>query len=355
MTARNLFNRVPFLERLLFTKHLATMVKAGIPIAEALATLVDQAKSPSFKTILTAVLKDIKNGQSLAKSFSKHPQAFDQFYISLVKIGEGSGKLEENLKFLSEQLAKDYATRQKIKGAMLYPTLIFSATIIMGGFIGLFILPQLVDFFTAFEIELPLTTKILLFVANLFKDYGIILVVSLLLLALLLYLAVQLPKIKFLWHTYTLKIPLFGQIISYGQLARFSRNLGTLLKSGVPVTKSLDTTANTLSNLKFRHDLLQVGQELSKGKKIGAILDKHSFPEFPPLVSKMISVGEKTGKLEDTLLYLSEFYEDEIDNISKNLTTILEPILLVGIGLIVGFVALAIISPIYELTGSIRR
>ncbi len=150
-------------------------------------------------------------------------------------------------------------------------------------------------------------------------------------------------------------MPFFGRLIASGQLARFSRNLGTLLQSGIPITKSLETTALTLSNLKFRQDLLQINQSLSKGKNIGSALEQPRFSEFPSLVAKMITVGEKTGKLEDTLIYLSEFYEDEIDNVSKNLTTILEPVLLVVIGLIVGFVALAIISPIYELTGSIRQ
>ena len=161
--------------------------------------------------------------------------------------------------------------------------------------------------------------------------------------------------IKPIWHKIQLKFPLFGNLILYGQLARFARNFGIMLKSGVPVNSALKTTANTLSNLQFKNDLLLVNQSLVKGKPIGGTLDEYKFSEFPPLVSKMISVGEKTGKLEQTLLYLGDFYEDEIDNISKNLTTILEPILLITIGLVVGFVALAIISPIYELTGSIRK
>lgn len=350
-----IFSRVSFLDKLLFTKHLATMIKAGIPITEALDTLVDQAKSKAFKKVLSAVLADVENGQSLAKSLGKYPKVFDQFYISLIEIGEESGTLEENFEFLAKQLAKDYALRKKIQSAMLYPGLVFSATFIMGGFIALFILPKLVDFFSAFEIELPISTKILLFVANTMKDYGLILAGGFLGISFLVYLIFQLPKVKPWWHKVILKLSVFGDLLAYSQLARFSRNLGTLLKSGVPVTKSLETTANTLSNLKFKKDLIEIAQILSKGKNIGDALEQKKFSEFPPLVAKMITVGEKTGKLEKTLLYLGDFYEEEIDNISKNLTTILEPILLITIGLVVGFVALAIISPIYELTGSIRR
>jgi len=232
---------------------------------------------------------------------------------------------------------------------------VFIAAIIMGGFISLAVLPKLVDFFSAFEIELPTSTKILLFIANFMKAYGLLFFIGLFIFFFLLGLFLNSKPIKPWWHKVLLKMPLFGNLIRSGQLARFSRNMGTLLQSGVPITKALDTTAATLDNLTFKNHLAIVSDTLSKGKHIGVALEQHKFTEFPPLVSKMITVGEKTGKLEDTLIYLSEFFEDEIDTLSKNLTTILEPILLVVIGLTVAFVALAIISPIYELTGSIRR
>lgn len=350
-----LFSRVKFLEKLLFTKHLATMVKAGIPIDEALATLVDHTKSIRFREVLVSVLKDVENGQSLAKSFLRYPKIFDHFYVSLIGVGEESGTLEENLDFLAKQLAKDLALRKKVQGAMLYPGVVFAAATIMGGFISLFILPKLVDFFEAFEIELPLTTRILLFVANTMKDYGVLIFSGFFLGLLLIYGVLHLPQVKPWWHRVMLKLPLFGGLLAYAQLARFSRNLGILLTSGVPVQKSLEVTAETLSNLKFKTDLLAVTSELTRGKDIGDALDVAKYREYPLLVSKMISVGEKTGKLDETLVYLGDFYEDEIDNISKNLTTVLEPILLLSIGLVVGFLALAIISPIYELTGTIRK
>ena len=337
-----ILSRVSHLDRLLFTKHLATMIKAGIPIAEALASLVDQTKSPAFKKVLSVVLADIQNGQALAKSLGKHPKAFDQFYLSLIQIGEEAGTLEQNLEFLAKQLSKDYTLRKKIQGAMLYPGLVFGTTAIMGGFISLFVLPKLVDFFEAFEIELPLATKILLFAANTMKDYGILIFAGLALLWFLGYLLVHSRKIKPWWHRLILRFPLFGPLLAYGQLAHFSRNLGTLLKSGVPVTRSLEVTAQTLNNLAFQNGLLFVQQEVQKGKAMGDTLTsgKKQLVVFPVLVAKMIGVGEKTGKLEETLLYLADFYEDDIDNITKNLTTILEPVLLVVIGLVVGFVAL---------------
>lgn len=350
----SILNRVSFQDKLLFTKHLDTMIKAGIPIDEALETLVDQAKSPVFNKILSKVLSDVENGQSLSKSLEKHPKVFDQFFISLIQVGEESGTLEENLSFLSKQLAKDYRLRSKVRGAMFYPALVFSAAIILGGFISFFILPKLVDFFQSFDIELPLTTRLLLIISNIMKNYGLYILIGLIVGAILFRIIIRLSAIRPKWHALLLRLPLFGKMIVYGQLSRFARNFGTLIKSGVPITKSLNITASTLSNLKFRNDLASVEELLAKGKNIGETLKSKNYFEYPPIVSRMIAIGEKTGKLDETLLYLGDFYEDEVDDLSKNMSTVLEPFLLVAIALVVGFVALAIISPIYELTGSIR-
>ena len=346
--------RVGLQERLLFTKHLATMMKAGISITEALETLVDQSKNAYFRKVLAQVLEDVKNGKNLADSFRKHPKVFDQFYVSLIEVGESSGTLGENLDFLAKQLGKDYSLRKKVQGAMTYPAIVLFATVIMGSFISFYILPQLVDFFKSFDIELPLTTRILIFFAEMMKNYGSLIAVGIVIFVVLFRIVSQLPKVKPLWHAALLKTPVMGKLIAYGQLARFTRNLGTLITSGVPITKSLEVTANTLSNLRFRGDVLTLSKSLTKGKNIGESMRK-GYSEFPPLVGRMISVGEKTGKLDETLLYLGDFFEDEVDDISRNLSTILEPALLIVIGLVVGFVALSIISPIYQLTGSIRR
>ncbi len=350
----NIFKRISNQEKLLLTKHLAVMMKAGISITEALETLVDQSRNAYFRKVLSQVLEDVKNGKNLADSFKKFPRVFDQFYISLIEVGESSGTLGENLDFLAKQLGKDYSLRKKIQGAMTYPAIVLFTTVIMGGFISFYILPKLVDFFKSFDIELPLTTKILIFFAELMKNYGLLIGVGIVIFAVCFRIVSQLPKIKPVWHAVLLKIPLMGKLIAYGQLARFSRNLGTLITSGVPITKSLEITANTLSNLRFKNDVLTLSKSLTKGKNIGETMRK-GYSEFPPLVSRMIGIGEKTGKLDETLLYLGDFFEDEVDDISQNLATILEPILLIVIGLVVGFVALSIISPIYQLTGSIGR
>ena len=350
-----LFPRVSYVDRLLFTKHMAIMIKSGISLLDAIDTLREQTKTKAFQRILSQIFTDIKNGQALAISLKKFPDVFDQFYISLIEIGETSGTLEQNLEFLSAQLTKDFQLRKKIQGALMYPGLVLSATVIMGGFIAFFILPKLVDFFSSFQVTLPLSTQILLWVAQAVKSYGIVMVIGLIVAFFAGIALVQIPTIRFLWHTIILKIPVFGELLEFQELARFSRNFGVLLKSGIPSTKGLDITANTLSNVLFQKDVRIIAEKLSGGNSIGGTMKKENFQEFPGIVVKMISVGEKTGKLEDVLLYLGDYYEDEIDNISKNLATLLEPFLLVTIGLVVGFVALSIISPIYELTGSIQK
>lgn len=347
--------KIPFQEKILFTKHLSTMYKAGIPLPEIIQTLITQTKQESFKKVLKSVILQIENGQSLSKALSYFPGIFDQFFISLIQISEESGTLEGNLDFLATQLGKDYSLKKKVKAALLYPMIILSAMLILGTFLSIFILPKLVDFFESFDIELPITTKILLFLAKLMQSHGILIFAILILLLIAFRFLINLPKIKYYWHIFLIKAPIIGVLITYSQVARFARNFGTLVKSGVPIVRSLEVTSDTLSNLKFKNDLSEIGKTLSKGKSIGVSMEDKKYWEYPPIVSKMISVGERSGKLDEVLLYLSEFYDDEIDDLSKNLATVLEPILLVIMGIAVGFVALSIITPIYELTGSIRK
>jgi type IV pilus assembly protein PilC len=350
-----LFVHVSGQELLFFTKHLSTMIKAGIPLEEALQILYEQADSSSLRYVVKDVHAQVLNGQKLSEALAHHPRVFDALYCQLIAVSETAGTLEENLSFLAHQLSKSQTLQKKITGALLYPAIVFMATFGMGGFISFYILPQLVGFFESFETTLPLSTQLLLSFANLMKNHGIALLLGGLTMVVLAQLAVRTRPIKPYWHALALRLPIFGKLLRYSQLARFSRNLGMLLASGVPITKSLETTAGTLSNWGYQHHLIEATARLQKGTQIGVILSEKNTYEYPRLVSRMITVGEHTGKLDETLLYLADFYEEEIDTLSKNLSTILEPLLLLTVGIIVGFVAIAIISPIYELTGSLRR
>ena len=346
---------ISYQDKLFFTKHLSIMTASGIPLAESLDTLEEQAKSGKFKKIIKSLAREVENGQSLEKALAKHKKVFGEFYISLIKVGESSGTLDKTLEFLAGQMSKDFALRKKVQAALFYPAIIFSAALIMGSFIAFFILPKLVEFFEAFDIELPLATRILLGVAYAFQNYGIVIAAASVLTIFLFVTFTRNRATKPIWHALLLSAPLIGNFTRYVQLARVTRNLGTLITSGIPLAEAVKTTAETMTNISYKKDMMRIKKELEDGKSISEALSAKRYKNFPPVAVKMIGVGERTGKLDETLLYLSDFFEEEIDNISKNLSTVIEPILLIAIGLGVGVVALAIISPIYELTGSIRR
>jgi len=328
------------------------MIKAGVPMDEALTTVADQASSDLAK-LLKKIKTDVDNGTSLGEAFGKYPKVFDRLFISLIKAGEVSGTLDENLSFLAEQMGKNFALKRKVQGALIYPILVLSATFVMGIGISWFVLPKLIDMFSSFEITLPLSTRILMGVAYFMRDYGVIFVPSLVGLIFAIAALLRVKKVKRVWDKQILKVPFLGKVIVYGQMGEFSRNMGTLLKSGLPVTEAFTVTINTLTNLKFVDDLKEVREEVQEGQSIATVMNKKKYPEFGKLATRMIGVGEKSGNLEEMLIYLSVYYEEEIDNASKNLTTLLEPVLLLVIGLVVGFVAMAIISPIYTMVGSV--
>ena len=349
-----LFSKVTFSDKLLFTKHLATMIKAGVPLAEALEALQEQNKNSALGKVIVNLLSSVRSGNSLAESLSKHPKVFDQFYINMVAVGEKSGSLADNLKFLSIQLNKDFNTRKKVRGAMLYPSIILVASLMVGGFIAFFVLPQLIEFFQTLDMALPLATRILLMIATGLRDNGLIIILIILAFFIFLSLLLKNPKVKLFWHKAQLNLPIFSKLIINAQLSRFSRNLGTLIESGTPTDEALKIVAETLSNFKFKKDLLTIESGFKKGDGLSLSMEKKGMKSFTPLVLRMVRVGEKTGSLEEVLFYLADYYDEEIDNFSKNLTTILEPMLLLFIGLVVAFIAMAIIGPIYQLTGSIQ-
>ena len=340
---------VSFLDKILFIKHLSLMIKAGLPLRESIATIQEQLKNKKFKRTLDDVLLSIDNGHSLADSLAIHPKIFDAFYINMIRVGEKSGSLEESFDRLAEQLEKNYELKKRITAAMAYPGIIFTAVIVLTSFISYFILPKITSIFKSFRAELPLATRILIGFSETIKTYGFHILVGFLFLSLFLFLLSKIKSIKYLFHKIALNFPLFGPIMKNINLVYFCRNLSTLLKSGVPLMSALDITQTTLSNLVYQREIKIIIGEVKKGKPISDYLMKKESL-FPLTLSRMISVGEKTGNLEGTLIYLADFYDMEINRVVKTLSTILEPILLLIAGVLVGFVAIAIISPIYGIT-----
>ncbi|OGM31171.1 hypothetical protein A2803_01705 [Candidatus Woesebacteria bacterium RIFCSPHIGHO2_01_FULL_44_21] len=350
-----IFKHISFLDKALFTKHLAVMTKSGIPLAESVDSLEEQAKNPTFKKILAKVSADIQNGQSLYKSMARHPRVFDTTYLSLVQIGEESGQLEKNLEYLAANLKKSYEFRKKVVSASLYPMIVLVMAVVVGFGISYFVLPKLIDLFESLDVELPLTTKILLFIANTMKDYGIFIMAGVLLSIILFRIFVNLPKVKIHWHRFLLGLPTIGSFMQSVQMTSMCRNIGVMLQSGLDISTTLETQKTATDNLVYKEYLASLQRGIEKGKSLKEQLESSKFHFVPSIATKMIAVGEKTGTLESAFSYLGDFFEDEVDNASKNLSSTLEPILLIGISLIVGFVALAVITPIYDFTSSIHK
>lgn len=331
------------------------MLKSGLTIVSCLETLVSQTRPSAFKRVLEDIQREVENGQTVTSALKKHPETFNQFIISVVEVGEQSGNLAANLEFLSQQLRKDYYLRQKIQGVMMYPVIVLSSTVLVSVFVSYFILPQILSFFSTFETELPLTTKILLFIATLMKYYGAYILIGFVIGLIVLRFVLSLKPVKLITHRFILSVPIIGPFLQNVILASVCRNLGVMLKSGIPITTSLETLYKSMDNLVFKNYLFKLQRSIIRGKSISKELTSNQYKFIPPIVMRMVGVGEKTGQMDNILLYLSDFFEDDVDNTSKNFASLIEPIMLFAIGIVVGFIALAIISPIYELTGSIGR
>jgi len=340
-------------EKMLFAEHLSLMIKGGIPLVDALDTLKTEARNRIFKKALDEILKRILEGESLSKAMGRHPKIFDKFYQNIVRIGEESGTLEENLNYLSLKLRKDYEMEKKVKGALIYPVIILVMTLVIALTVAFFILPKITNLFQLLEIELPLATKILISLVSFFQKYWLSIFFGIILIILIFRALLRLKSVKFYLDKASFSLPLFGQIFKNLNLSFFSRTFYTLLKSGVPLIETLEICAETLPNQVYKQNLTRVRTEVERGEKVSQGLK--IFPKtFPSVFSEMVLVGEKAGTLEESLLYLAEYHEKELDSTLKNLSGVIEPVLLILVGILVAFVAIAIIIPIYRFTGQLR-
>ena len=342
-------SRVSHLDKLLFVRHLKMLIKAGLPLREAVSEIRDQTQSRKFSRILDSVLSQLDNGQSLSNSLSLHPKVFDELFISLIEVGEASGTLEENLGYLADQLEKKHNLRTKIKGAMIYPIIVLVSTFGLVGILAVFILPKLLPLFRSFNTELPLPTKILLFFISAGESYGIYIFSLLVGLVFFLFFIYRFKPVKKFFHRMILKLPIFGKMTREVNLAYFSRTLAILIKSGVPIVEAFEITSRSLSNVIYQEEVKKVIPTIKQGGQIAGYF-KENPKFFPSVFSRMISIGEKTGNIDEALSYLADFYERNIDEATKNISSTIEPALLVIMGLMIAFIAISIIMPIYEMT-----
>ena len=343
--------RVSLLDRVIFARHLSIMLRAGLSLVEALDVLLDQAQSTKMQKIVKDIRKHVINGETLATSLNRFPGVFSGIFIGMVKVGEASGTLERNLEYIASQLERDYDLRRRVRAAMMYPIIVLSATLILGVVLSVFILPKLVRMFESFRMELPTITKAFLDLANFLVEYGWYVLGGLVVLIIFSSFIFRTPAAKPVLHKLTLQIPILKRLSKGLNLARMTRALSILLKSGVPITESIDITSRVVNNICFQRELQSSLKALQQGRTFASALTDERY--VPKMANRMINVGEKSGHLEESLAYLASFHEEEVNNITKNLSNIIEPILLIVIGIVLGLLAVAIISPIYQFTGSL--
>lgn len=349
-----LFLRITVRDRLLFSKHLAVMIDAGIPLREALDAMREQASSNAMKFVLAEAIADLSDGQVLAFTLTKFPKLFDSFFSNIISVGESSGTLPNSLRYLAIQLEKSMDLESKVKTALVYPVIVFVGALGVGSYLAFFMLPQLLPLFTSLDIKLPFTTRLLLAITTAVVHYWFWVIGLAVVLGFLLIFLWYLKPVRFAIHRAIIRIPVFGSLTKNVQTTQFSRILGTLLTSGVKVVPALRITANSLTNLAYQFELKRIADLVERGESIGSQL-KNRQHLFTKTTTSMIGVGERTGKLSESLIALADFTDREVDATTKNLSALIEPFVLILVGIIVGFVALSIITPIYQLTQGLSR
>jgi len=346
------FSRVPSSELLFFVQHLGIMLKAGVSILTALQTLAKQAENKKFVKILNETSASVEKGKSLTESLKLNQDIFGELFVNMVEAGELSGKLESVLAQLFIQMKKQHELVSKVKGALTYPLVVMFA---MGG-IGIFmmvaVVPKITSMLKDFNTQLPIATRILLAVSDFLTQHGILSITIIGSLIFSIYKILRTKKGKFYFQAILLKAPIFSPIIKKINLAKFSRNISSLMKTDIMIIKTFQITANVLGNLHYRAAIEEIAEKIKKGTAINEVIA--GYPKlFPPLVIQMVAIGEQTGELDNILEQLAEFYEEEIDQVMENLPSIIEPLLILILGSAVGGMAVAIIAPMYSITSNV--
>lgn len=341
-------------DKVVFTKCLGTMLQVGITITEAFEILAHQTKKSGLKRMYEDIIEMIRSGQSLANCLKKYNNIFSDLFINMIETGEESGNLEKVLHRLAIQLEKEYEIRKKVISAFIYPAVIIVITIMMSVGIVAFIMPKITKIFEKFDMPLPLPTRMLIGISKFLTEKPLLaILIALSIIAFFIFVP-RIKAIKPFWHMLMLKLPIFGNILVSANVARFARTINSLLQAGVPITEGFKLTANMLDNIVYKIAIDEACEKIEQGANIGESLEKEE-KLFPQLATRMLYIGEKTGSLELTTRHIAKLYEKEVEDKTRNLSVLLEPILLVFMAVMVGGIALSIILPIYQLPNLLNK
>ncbi|MEW6007236.1 MAG: type II secretion system inner membrane protein GspF [bacterium] len=349
----NILDKPGLGDRVIFSRQLSTLINAGIPVVQCLNILVEQVKKKSFQKILTDVRRDIEGGEFISSALAKYPSCFDRLYVSMVKSGEVGGVLDEVLERIATYLENIAELRRKVIGAMVYPAMILFVAIAVVTFLLVFVIPKFKEVFQMFGEKLPKPTQILINISDFLVHWiWLVFLIIFVIVTVVNIIVNRSAKARLQWHRIILKIPLFGDLFRKIAIARFTRTLGTLVRSGVPILEALDIVAQTSGNRVIELAILDARNAIKEGERISDPLKRSGV--FPPMVVQMISVGEETGALDAMLFKAADYYDREVDATVAALSSILEPMMIVILGVVVGFIVVCMYLPIFSLPGMIK-
>ena len=341
-------------EQTFFFKRLAFLMNANLPLQEGLQVLEEQASKKRHVKIVCSLLQSVREGQSLSRALGTFPTVFSEFCLSIIQVGERSGTLPQTLEYLAAELKKKQALKAKIIGAFIYPAVITCATLGITAFLMLYLFPKIMPIFKSLHATLPLSTRVVMGASTFLQHYGLMVVIGALLVAAGVTLALKRSRSAHaVFDRAILRVPLVGGVLQFYHVSNTSRTLGLLLTSGVSLPEAVCITADATPNLAYKRALEAVGEAVVRGEQISSHL-KNKRAYFPPMLCHMVAVGEQSGTLPETLLYMADLYDNEVDEFTKNLSTLIEPLLMVCMGVLVGFIAVSIITPIYAITQNLN-
>lgn len=343
-----LLEKITTQEKVDFIKNLSLLIRSGKPINESFALLSKQARSSALKKTLANAQDKTEKGTALYQIFEENPY-FGKVFVSFLRAGEESGTLDKNLDYLADWLERNNKLKKDISSATLYPKIIVAFAVILGGALAVFVLPQLIPIFGTLNVDLPITTRILLWVSNLMQESGLYVIGGFLLFIFLIWFLLKWRPIKKFWHILQLKIPVVGTITKEYQLTIIAQLITTLFRSGLTINDSLDIISDSVTNICYEESLNTIQERVAKGTSFAEAMN--SYPKlFPSVFVSVVSTGEETGSYGDSFQYLADFFANRVTERTQKLPTVIEPALLIAIGLFVAFIASAIIMPIYDVT-----
>lgn len=335
-------------EIVIFSRQLATMVEAGIPIIQGVDALQEQVSHPFFKKVLVSIRDDIQHGTSLSASFAKHPSVFDTLFVNMIKVGETGGVLSKILDRISTYMEKTLRLKRKVQSALIYPIVVVCMATIITTILLVKVVPTFAGIYASFNRELPAMTQLLITISDILRHYLLWLVAGFVIIGAAIRQWHKTPRGALIIDGALLHLPIFGDLLRKVAISRFTRTLATLIQSGVPILESLDIVGKTIGNRVLEVVVEEVKVSVRGGESLAAPLAKSGV--FPAMVTRMISIGEKSGQMEKMLLKISEFYDDQVDAAVEGLTSIIEPLIIGFLGIVVGFIVIALFLPIITIT-----